>query len=508
MKPFLKKFAQVGGIVALALVLGIGVSVFADNYVGAPVFPENAPTPLNVTSVMQTKLGTANFGNNVGVTNTANVLGGVNVGARAVDTGGSAFTSALNVFGKTFINNVDTTFGGLKIGGAANSKGLVTDSLRAALDIDLTGRTGAGSVDGISIKSALGAMTSAFITNSQVFHFYSDLIAKDARIWAGSIKLSEYSPSRGKILFSGNDAGDAVWGTLNQGNIDIKYVSSKDLDGGTPRVNKVYCPTGYQAIGGGGFCDRDGETMHETGPIVGTPNSGDWTWSNVPSSPTDTDTGAATNATSGPANGWMVRCSGGAVADQWIHVYATCMKITPPSVTIPTPTSVTAVGGAVGGRTWQYATLQNANASSCATAFGTTNAADLGVKIDADYVSSINAPSVTSFSFTKPISANPPTYGAKCMLLNDTTDKVTLVDAATPKPAGSSWVGVGTSSIIKVDDLDAGVNIWALGQKQSFLASLEKKVSDFLVPVAHAIPPGGNLPVEWTQQKGWAVIYR
>jgi hypothetical protein len=55
MKLFLKKFAQVGGVVALSLVLGIGVSVFATDYVGPGAFPANAPVPLNVLETPQMK---------------------------------------------------------------------------------------------------------------------------------------------------------------------------------------------------------------------------------------------------------------------------------------------------------------------------------------------------------------------------------------------------------------------------------------------------------------------
>ena len=372
MKPFLKKFAQVGGIVALALVLGIGVSVFADNYVGAPAFPQNAPTPLNILGDVagaqskgdarlilpstdpyaQMPLGKQNFAGSTlslwgstFVGKNLNVFGAANTGDLTVGQSGVLGNSRVgNIFGKLFINN-DTTSpsAGIKVGGDGTA-GTLASTLRAALDIDLTGRTlnssqaGVPGADAVSVKSAVGAISSAFITNSQVFHFYSDLISKDARIWAGSIKLSEYSPAAGKILASGDAEGNAVWSTFDAGETKVVHVSTVDRDTGNPRINKAYCPTGYVAIGGGGDCEHG--DIRISRPITGTPNAADYTWNTQYE--TRTDTGAGQAATM--ANGWMINC-GNDNSDGDIHVDVMCIKITKPTLTVPTPTSVTSVGG-------------------------------------------------------------------------------------------------------------------------------------------------------------------
>lgn len=369
MKPFLKKFTQVGGIVALALVLGIGVSVFADNYVGAPAFPQNAPTPLNVTNTEQTKGdfqtslrsllkvgGSAAVKNGLTVVENAQV-GGLKVGIQ--DQPSSIGGAVGNVFGKLFINNTtDDRTSGLKIGGSSTG-GLLTDSLRAALDIDLTGRTNAGGTDGISVKSAAGALTSAFITNSQVFHFYSDLVTKDARIWAGSIKLSDYSPSAGKVLVSGDSEGNAVWGTLKAGGgvpltgNDVLVLGRYYDNDGSAKVHTAwaYCPSSYVAVSGGGDCEAGAlmisQPIHSDfgnpGAYAGGPGWSDQSSSNPGGYTYVPGTDKVANYGRFP-NGWQVKCSQGKNDD--LHINVVCLKITPPTVTTtyPAPTAVSAVG--------------------------------------------------------------------------------------------------------------------------------------------------------------------
>lgn len=370
MKPFLKKFAQVGGIVALALVLGIGVSVFADNYVGAPAFPQNAPTPLNILGdatgaqskgdarlilpptdpYAQMPLGKQNFagstlslwgstfvGKNLNVAGDANT-GNLTVGAEGVI--GNARAS--NFFGKLFVNNNNGSSGGIKIGGSEASQTLAS-SLRAAIDVDLTGRTGPAGTDVLFMKSAVGAMKSAFITNAGAIQFWSDM-GREARLWAGSIKLSDYNPAPGRILASGDAEGNAVWSTFDAGETKVVHVSTVDRDTGNPRINKAYCPTGYVAIGGGGDCEHG--DIRISRPITGTPNANDYTW-NTPYE-TRTDTGAGTAAIL--ANGWMINC-GNNNSDGDIHVDVMCIKITKPTLTVPTPVGVTAVAAPTSGTT-------------------------------------------------------------------------------------------------------------------------------------------------------------
>lgn len=373
MKPFLKKFAQVGGIVALALVLGIGVSVFADNYVGAPAFPQNAPTPLNIlgdASGAQSKgdarlilpstdpyaqmpVGKQNFAGSTlslwgstFVGKNLNVFGYANTGDLTVGTSGVSGNSRVaNIFGKLFVNN-DTTnpSAGIKVGGDS-AAGTLASTLRAALDIDLTGRTGAGSVDGISIKSALGAMTSAFITNSQVFHFYSDLIAKDARIWAGSIKLSEYSPTTGKVLVSGNNSGDAVWATVDWQKLlkpDIKVVeeSKMGMDDGDRLF--IYCPADYAAISVS--CTRDRDSFPDWCDIVNRSGQINYSIENQDvGKVVDWATMAAVGEYAGGVFSPADDDNGGSNINSHMKVFCQRYQNFPSPVTIPTPTAVSSV---------------------------------------------------------------------------------------------------------------------------------------------------------------------
>jgi hypothetical protein len=394
MKLFLKKFAQVGGIIALALVLGIGVSVFAENYVGPGAFPANAPTPLNVTSEPQAKgdfqtslSALLKVGGSAGIKNGLTVVENAQVGGLKVGIEGqpSAVGGAVgNIFGKLFINNnTDSLSSGIKIGGSANG-GALTSSLRAALDIDLTGRTGAGAVDGISIKSAVGSMKSAFITNAGAIQFWSDM-GREARLWAGSIKLSDYSPSAGKILASGDAEGNAVWSTFNPGSMDIKYVSVVDNDTGGPRVNFAYCPSGYIPLGGGGDCESG--QLEVSRPMLGMNGDG---W--VSGLEEVTDQGGTrprdpyafpTNFSGGtsPVRGWVVECGGG---DGDIHVQVICGKITPPSFTVPTPTAITAVASQSPG-SWKTLTggISGNDGQACDTWLPSTGqAGSQGVRVE------------------------------------------------------------------------------------------------------------------------------
>ena len=277
-------------------------------------------------------------------------VGGLKVGIQGQPS--SVGGAVGNIFGKLFVNNnTDDLSSGIKIGGNANG-GALSSALRAALDIDLTGRTDAGGRDGLSIKSAVGQMASAFVTNSQVFHFYSDLISKDARIWAGSIKLSEYSPAAGKVLTSGDSDGNAVWGTLQAGGgvplsgNDVLVLGRYYNNQGSGQVHDAwaYCPSNYVAISGGGDCENGtiqiSQPIHSDfgapGAYAGGPGSRDQSSSNPGGYTYVPGTDKVANYGRFP-NGWQLKCANGRNDKDDLHINVVCLKITPPTVTTTYP---------------------------------------------------------------------------------------------------------------------------------------------------------------------------
>lgn len=342
MKKYItKELMQPLKVIVLGLALGVGLNVaFAGVWTAPTATPpgNNTPPPcvgsgtencINTSVTAQFKdwtgtqagtlsVGRAGSGKGVGLESygslnyeRAATFGGLDVGSN------SAITVGAQTFGGSVISNF---FGDINL-----NKGLLTIDKH-------TGAVGSAGRDMYNFIARDGSLDTNRVSGTQnkpFFQIWDTKNNKEGIFQGRSIKITEGTPSAGKVLGSPDGSGIGTWSTFYPGNIDIVYVATKDNDTGDPRYNKAYCPASYKAIGGGGDCESGAISVSR--PILGTPkyNGGDYTWQTNPEALTDTGSGAVTNSA---RDGWLIGCNGG---DGDIHVDVICMKVNSPSISVP-----------------------------------------------------------------------------------------------------------------------------------------------------------------------------
>lgn len=242
-------------IIAIAAVLAVGVS-----YVSAFSLPangpdpvdnpiNNVPAPINIGSLVQTKIGsltTESFfkaGNNITPGTTGWVIAANAAGA--TDNGG--ITSLWQFFQKEYLPGTKSQ---MKVG--SPNPGRTTSPLpsvdKAAfnpkdasipLTIDLIDRgTGNNSVDGTQVMDLLAGdvcnNATTVQTNTAGVQFWSTLNNSNADVIARGIQIGDSSAGAMKVLVATDTAGNAVWGTMRiaNGQVVVDYPGSSDVAAG------------------------------------------------------------------------------------------------------------------------------------------------------------------------------------------------------------------------------------------------------------------------------------
>lgn len=278
-------------IIAIAAVLAVGVSYVsaftsvAPSPAGNPT--NNVPVPVNVGSVIQTKIGsltTESFfkaGNNI----TPGTTGWIIAANAAGVTDNGGITSLWQFFQKEYLPGTKSQMKiGSPIPGRTNNPLPSVDKTNfnprdtsIPLTIDLIDRGSSNNSDaGTQVMDLLAGdvcnSATTVQTNTAGVQFWSTLNGGNADVIARGIQIGDSSAGAMKVLVATDTAGNAVWGTMRiaNGQVVVDYPGSSDVATGqacgvAPAVTYSWVPGAWSACTMNGGSDwRD---FYSTGPM-------------------------------------------------------------------------------------------------------------------------------------------------------------------------------------------------------------------------------------------------